>query len=79
MNVVRKLHSKYEEPPYKEVIGYLYDRISKTTNIGISKDKFIEYSLQVDIAIELGCQYPNIQFKPLKESKKKRSKNIYSI
>ena len=75
----QELHSKYEEPPYKEVIGYLYDRISKTTNIGISKDKFIEYSLQVDIAIELGCQYPNIQFiNRLKKAKRKGAK-IYIV
>ncbi|WP_348701388.1 HAD family hydrolase [Phocaeicola sartorii] len=54
-----KLRMQYKEPPYQLVIGLLYDKLIETTQLAVNKEQFIIQSLKIDIAVELGCQYPN--------------------
>lgn len=53
----RELRKSYDEPPYTEVMSIVYIRLH--IDCYISKDVFIEASLDIDIAVELGCQYAN--------------------
>lgn len=55
----RALRKDYKEPPYRLVIGGVYDELCAKVSLPISKDSFVGFSLDLDIAIELGCQYPN--------------------
>lgn len=54
--IANQLQKDYNEVPYKETIGSLYKELNLEN---VSFDEFYSYSLEADIAVELGCQFRN--------------------
>lgn len=74
----RELTSKYEEVPYAEVMGLVYDKLGSFLSDS-DKTQFIEYSKSVDIAIELGCQYRNNKVVDLLRRAHDDGKRVYIV
>ena len=78
LGATRKLEKIHEEAPYKEVLSIVYYEIEKDLS-GCSLEDFIDICLEVDIAVEIGCQYPNKRLISLLNKAKKDGKKLYLI
>lgn len=72
-NSLRKL---YKEPPYKEVMYVLWNKLGGAIE---EREEFVSKNLEVDVAIELGCQYANRKIRSLLSQLKKDGKKIYIV
>lgn len=70
-----QLCKKYAEPSYSLIMGLLWESI----DCNISKDDFVNQSLEVDIDIELGCQYGNTHLIGFLKRAKARGQKIYVV
>lgn len=72
-----ELNKEYYEPPFKEVMSKLYEKLKD--KIEIDKEKFISISLETDISVELGCQYKNTHLLNFLLKAKNRGQKIYIV
>lgn len=77
-NVINRLGKEYEEPPYKNVMGELYKELKPCMGT-CSEEDFISASKEMDIAVELGCQYPNMKLIKYLWKCKKTGSKIYIV
>lgn len=80
-SAIHHYSKKYEEPPYEVVIKECYKKI---TAIGkgkfkVSEKDFIRYSLDLDINLEVGCQYPNRCLIDFLRKEKQQGKKIFLV
>ena len=52
---------KYEEAPYCQTMEMLYELLGKRVRLFMDRQSFVEASLYIDISIEIGCQYGNLE------------------
>lgn len=74
-----ELRTQYKEPPYQQVIGLLYDKLVGTVRMTVDKEQFVAQSLKIDIAVELGCQYPNEHLVKRFRKAKRNGARIYIV
>lgn len=72
-----ELKIKYDEPPFRDVISLLYDKLKD--KIIVDKEKFISACLETNVAVELGCQYVNTHLIKFLKRAKARGQRIYIV
>lgn len=72
---INTLRKDYEEPPYREVIGLMFDMLHPN----VSKDVFFHLNYDIDVNIELGVQYPNPTIVSLLKKAKRQGKKLYLV
>lgn len=77
--IICGLEMEYEEPPYQKVMGTLYKRFALMLGKAVSEDSFISINKDIDIAVELGCQYPNRVVINYLQKSKESGKKIYIV
>lgn len=75
--ITSNLKSSYEEPPYNKVIEGVYNIFKSSFDINLSE--FISISQEIDIAIEIGCQYGNKHLINFLKECKSLGKKIYIV
>ena len=75
----RSLYKDFEEPPYNKVLGLVWEHLPVLHSY-VDKESFVNQSLAIDVAIELGCQYPNMHLiNKFREYKKIYGSKIYIV
>lgn len=79
--VIRKkieseLSKKYEEVPYREIISEIFDILSLKS---CTKEDFVDLSLGIDIAVELGCQFRNEKVIRILQRAHQEGKSVYVV
>lgn len=73
------LRKSYKEPPYKKVIELFYDNLGGFDKLNVPKDEFIQLSYELNVAVELGCQYPNKRMVNRLRKAKEKGSSIYIV
>ena len=74
----RKLETGISEVNYETAMGRVYKKIARIAEVGEEKE-FVEISRQIDIAVEIGCQYPDRRLIKQLEKLKQQGKKIYIV
>ena len=70
---------KYEEAPYGQTMETLYDLLNEHVKFLVDKQSFVDSSLNIDISVEIGCQYGNLAIINMLRREKKRGKKILLV
>ena len=70
----------YKEKPYQTTMSDLYDILQGKIKLLMGRDTFINASYDIDVSVEIGCQYGNQKIIDLlRREKKKRKENLLGI
>lgn len=70
---------KYEEAPYCQTMEMLYELLEKRVRLFMDRQSFVEASLNIDISIEIGCQYGNLEIIRMLRKEKAKGKKIFLV
>lgn len=70
---------KYEEAPYRLTMEMLYDLLGKRVNLSLDKQSFVEASLNIDISVEIGCQYGNQEIIKMLRKERAKGKKVFLV
>ena len=70
---------KYEEAPYCQTMEMLYELLGKRVRLFMDRQSFVEASLYIDISIEIGCQYGNLEIIRMLRKEKAKGKKIFLV
>ena len=70
---------KYEEAPYRLTMETLYGLLIEHVKLWVDKQSFVDASLNIDISVEIGCQYGNLVIINMLRREKMRGKKIFLI
>lgn len=74
-----KVGRKYEEAPYRLTMEMLYDLLGRRVKILVDKQSFVDESLNIDISVEIGCQYGNQEIIKMLRKEKAKCKKIFLV
>ena len=66
----------YKEKPYQTTMSDLYDILQGKIKLLMGRDTFINASYDIDVSVEIGCQYGNQKIIDLLRREKKKGKKI---
>lgn len=70
---------KYEEAPYCQTMEMLYDLLGKRVKLLMDRQSFVEASLNIDISVEIGCQYVNQKIIKMLRKEKAKGKKVFLV
>lgn len=71
-------HSDITEVTYNDVIGVLFEKVKGELD-GVQKEEFIASSKEIDIAVEIGCEYANTSLVEELEKEKQQGKRLFVV
>lgn len=74
-----KVGEKYEEAPYRQTMEQFYDLLIERIKLFVDKQTFVDVSLNIDISVEIGCQYGNLAIINMLRREKMRGKKIFLV
>jgi len=69
----------YKEKPYQTTMSDLYDILQGKIKLLMGRDTFINASYDIDVSVEIGCQYGNQKIIDLLRREKKKGKKIFLV
>lgn len=75
----RNVPQHYDEPPYRLTMENLYELLCKKVNILVDKKSFVDSCLNIDISVEIGCQYGNQEIIKMLRKEKAKGKKIFLV
>jgi FMN phosphatase YigB (HAD superfamily) len=74
-----QLSKLYEEPPYDKVMELLFAEISKKERLEATLSDFIRFSYEIEVSVELGCQFPNSKMISFLKKEKEKGVKLYIV
>lgn len=74
-----KDNEQYKEKTYRDTMSDLYDMLQKRIELLVGKKEFVDASYDIDVNVEIGCQYGNRKILNLLRREKKKGKKIFLV
>lgn len=69
----------YKEKPYLDTMSDLYDILQERIKLMVDRKMFVDSSYDIDVSVEIGCQYGNPNIVNLLRQEKKKGKKIFLV
>lgn len=69
----------FYEKPYHQTMEDLYSLLSDQVKLAESCSSFVESSLNIDVSVEIGCQYGNQKIISMLRKEKAKGKQIFLV
>ena len=74
-----KNNKLYKEKPYLNTMSDLYDILQERIKLMVDRKMFVDSSYDIDVSVEIGCQYGNPNIVNLLRQEKKKGKKIFLV
>ena len=74
-----KNNKLYKEKPYLDTMSDLYDILQERIKLMVDRKIFVESSLNIDVSVEIGCQYGNQKIISMLRKEKAKGKQIFLV